>query len=375
MRALLLPILLPLLLSGCLDESSTPAGSTTDITSSDQITLGKALFEDPRLSSNGNQSCASCHDRNLAFTDPDNTLPVSEGSVSGLFGTRNTPTITYGRFIPALHQESAEGEMLWMGGLFLDGRENSLEDQAKRPFFNPVEMNNTGSDGTPDVAGLINRLRASPNAVAFRSVFGADALDPGKEETALDQMAQALAAFERTPAFSPFNSRFDQYLRGETTLTAQEQEGMAMFVRADKGNCAACHVMTRGPAGEPPVFTDFSYDNLGVPRNTDARFFAADFADSGLADNARVNDPALQGKFRVPTLRNIDKTAPYMHNGVFNDLRTVVEFYSTRDTDPQRWGDTEFPGTVNHSELGDLKLSDREIDAIVAFMKTLTDQP
>lgn len=369
----LLPLLIPALLAGCVDDqSAAPAAQTASI---DLVSLGKDLFEDTRLSSNGNQACSSCHSPSLAFTDPDNTLPVSEGSVPGLFGHRNTPTIAYGAFIPPLHQEFAEGDMLWIGGLFLDGRENTLEDQAHRPFFNPVEMNNTDSSGNPDVVGLINRLRASPNAIAFLSVFGADALDPGKENTALDQMTQALAAFQRTPAFSPFNSRFDQHLQGKATLTMQEQEGMALFVRTDKGNCAACHVMSRGSAGEPPVFTDFSYDNLGVPVNADTRFFAPGFADPGLAANARVNDPALNGKFRVPTLRNIEKTAPYMHNGVFTDLRTVVEFYNTRDTDPQRWGDTEYPDTVNHSELGDLKLSDREIDAIVAFMKTLTDQP
>lgn len=362
-------LLMPALLTGCMDEPAATPAKAPPTTSISLVSLGQTLFEDTNLSSNGNQSCASCHDRTLAFTDPDNTIPVSEGSVPGLFGTRNTPTITYARLIPALHQEFAEGDMLWMGGLFLDGREDTLEDQAKRPFFNPVEMNNA------DVPDLINRLRSSPSAVPFLDVFGADALDPGKENTALNQIARALAAFQRTPAFSPFNSRFDQYLRGETTLTAQEQEGMAMFVRADKGNCAACHVMSRSANGEPPAFTDFSYDNLGVPRNTDARFYTSNFADPGLAANARVNDPVLNGKFRVPTLRNIEKTAPYMHNGVFTDLRTIVEFYSTRDSNPQRWGETEFPDTINRSELGNLKLSDREIDAIVAFMKTLTDQP
>lgn len=362
-------ILLPALLAGCLDETSNSPSTTTAPASISLIHLGQTLFEDVSLSANGNQSCASCHGSSLAFTDPDNAIPVSEGSNAGLFGTRNTPTIAYARFVPPLHQEFAEGEMLWMGGLFLDGREDSLEDQAKRPFFNPVEMNNG------DVASLITRLRSSPSATEFLSVFGADALDPGKEDQALEQIAHAIAAFERTPAFSPFTSRFDQYVRGEASLTPQELEGMALFVRADKGNCAACHVMSRGANGEPPVFTDFSYDNLGVPRNTDARFYTATFADPGLAANVRVNNPLLNGKFRVPTLRNIEKTAPYMHNGVFTDLRTVVEFYSTRDSDPQRWGETEFPDTINRSELGNLRLSDKEIDAIVAFMKTLTDQP
>lgn len=183
------------------------------------------------------------------------------------------------------------------------------------------------------------------------------------------------AAFERTPLFHPFNSRFDRYQRGEASLNALELEGLGLFARTDKGNCAARHVMTVGANGEPPQFTDFTYDNMGTPSNP-----AIGLPDTeGLAATAKTGgNPALRGKFRVPSLRNVTLTAPYMHNGRFNDLRTVLEFYNTRDSDPERWaamGATEVPATVNREELGRLNLSPHELDAIEAFLHTLTDEP
>lgn len=365
------------LLSACLQEQAPAPASTSAPASDALVALGEALFQDGSLSANadhsgpGGQSCASCHSPASFDSEPDQSRPVSQGAVAGRFGSRNAPSLRYAAYVPALQATDDEGETLWLGGLFLDGRVDSLEQQAQQPFLQANEMNNAS------VAEVIDRLRASPNAVAFLEVFGSDALDPGKEAQAFDQLAAAIAAFERTPAFSPFRSRFDDYLAGRGRLTPEELEGMSLFVRPDKGNCAACHVMTRGPRGEAPLFTDFTYDNLGVPRNPDSAFFAADFVDEGLAATlaARgIDGSALRGKFRVPSLRNVEKTAPYMHNGVFSDLREVVEFYNTRDSQPQRWGATEVPATVNRDELGNLRLNDREVDAIVAFMKTLTDQ-
>jgi cytochrome c peroxidase len=372
----LLMVCVSLGLSACMQDQPSPAEPPAD--AAPMAALGQALFEDSTLSANadhsgpGNQSCASCHDKSAAFTDPDQTIPVSAGAVVGRFGTRNSPTVSYAAFAPTLSSQLDDGELLWSGGLFLDGRVNTLEEQAGKPFLNEMEMNNAS------VAEVIGRLRASPNAVTFLQVFGADALDPGKEDRAFAQLTQAIAAFERTPAVSPFNARFDAYLAGSGTLNPLEIEGMSLFIRADKGGCAACHVMTRGAKGEPPLFTDFTYDNLGVPRNTNTLFYPVGFVDEGITPTltARNEDGSrLRGKFRVPTLRNIEKTAPYMHNGVFTDLREVVVFYNTRDRDPQRWGDTEVPETVNHDELGNLGLNDHEIDAIVAFMKTLSDRP
>ncbi len=356
--------LLAMALAGCLPEqnSRSAAATTTDPTPAKMIALGEALFNDTQLSSQQNQSCGTCHDKNVAFSDPDKTIPVSKGSEPGLFGTRNTPSIAYNALTPTLAFNSEEG--LWIGGLFLDGRVNTLEEQAQKPFLNPKEMNNANADE------VISRLRTSPTANLFLEVFGGASLDMGQESQAFDNVAKAIAAFERTPEFSPFSSKFDLYLQGKAQFTAQETEGMSLFIRADKGNCAACHVMA-GTSSQPTLFTDFTYDNIGVPRNPDRRFFAADFVDDALMTT--VSDPALRGKFKVASLRNVAKTAPYMHNGVFPSLRQVVEFYNTRDTDPQRWGEAEVPATVNHDELGNLKLSDHEIDAIVAFLNTLSD--
>lgn len=365
------------LLSACL-PTDQPTPAATAETPPALVQLGELLFSDATLSSNadhsgpGGQSCASCHVPAQAFTDPDTSRPVSAGSVAGRFGHRNAPTVAYAAFVPPLSATLEDGDVLWTGGLFLDGRVDSLEAQATQPFLNASEMNNASP------AEVVARLRASPSATPFLQVFGADALDPGHEEQAFARIASAIAAYERTPAVSPFSSRFDDYLAGRGKLTAEELEGMAVFVRADKGNCAACHSMARGPAGQPPLFTDFSYDNLGVPRNADPTYFPPDFVDEGLGATLAARGVAsadrFRGKFRVPTLRNIARTAPYMHNGVFTSLRQVIEFYSTRDSDPGRWGATEIPSTVNRTELGNLRLSDREINALVAFLQTLNDR-
>lgn len=371
-HALALGVLASFSLAGCMQDQDTPSTSQAPAATA-MVALGEALFNDSSLSSNGTQACASCHDRKRAFTDPRNdpalpgAIPVSPGAEAGHFGVRNAPTLTYAALTPALSGTLEDGELQWIGGLFLDGRVDSLEEQAEKPFTNPDEMANA------DEAAVIAKLRTGSNATAFKQVFGAGALDAGKEAEAFKQITQAIAAFERTPQFAPFSSKFDHYLNGKASLSKLEAEGMALFVRADKGNCAACHPMNRGPKGEPPVFTDFTYDNLGVPQLQDARFQVAG-GDRGLPGNGKVgSNPALEGKFRVSTLRNVALTAPYFHNGAFNTLKEVVEFYNTRDTDPARWGPAEVPDSVNHDELGDLKLNDHEVDAIVAFLNTLTD--
>lgn len=171
---------------------------------------------------------------------------------------------------------------------------------------------------------------------------------------------------------------------------------MTLFTDPKKGNCAACHPIAPLANGTPPLFTDFTYDNLGVPRNPDNPFYAQgvgfnpdgwNFVDLGLGGALGI--AAQNGRFKVPTLRNIAVTAPYMHNGYFTDLRSVVEFYNNRDLRPRCvdatwtddadaqnqhcWPAPEVAETVNHEELGHLGLSDQEIDDIVAFLQTLTD--
>jgi cytochrome c peroxidase len=191
-------------------------------------------------------------------------------------------------------------------------------------------------------------------------------------------MADAIAAYERTPEVSPFDSKYDYWLRGEADLSEQERRGLRIFEAEDKGTCAACHPSRPGKDGSPPLFTDFTYDNLGVPPNPEnpfyllpARLNPAGFAFVDLGLGAVVKDPAHNGKFRVPTLRNVAVTPPYMHNGVFKTLFQVVAFYNTRDV--ARWPSPEVAQNVNKEELGNLRLTNQELEDIVAFLQTLTD--
>ena len=368
------PSLLNMSLAGCIIAlSSSPAFAVDSQLSIEQTkklsiqqALGQKIFFDTNLSNPPGQSCASCHDPKTAFSEPDLDLPVSKGAEEGKTGTINTPTAMYTAFMPAFHFEPEEG--LFVGGQFLDGREGTLEDQAKQPFINPDEMAN------PDKASVVEKIRQADYAADFKLVYGQTALDD--IETAYDNVAAALASFERSPIFNPFTSKYDYYLAGMVDLSEQEARGLQLFEAEDKGNCAACHPSTPTD-GKPPLFTDFTYDNLGAPSNkTILAAKGDDFIDIGLGktvvDNPNAEAGADNGKFKVSTLRNISKTAPYMHNGVFADLREVVEFYNTRDID-DKWDKPEIAEGVNTEELGNLKLSDQEIDDIVAFMGTLSD--
>jgi cytochrome c peroxidase len=167
-------------------------------------------------------------------------------------------------------------------------------------------------------------------------------------------------------------------LRGETELSEQELRGLEFFEAEDKGNCSACHPSKPAEDGSPPLLTDFTYDNLGTPRNPENPFYSLPlelnpdgfaFVDLGLGKT--VNDPAQNGKFRVPTLRNVAVTAPYMHNGVFKTLFNVVAFYNSRDV--AEWPAPEVSANVNVEELGKLGLTNQELEDLVAFLRTLTD--
>jgi cytochrome c peroxidase len=330
--------------------------------------LGMLLFFEESLSTPPGQSCSTCHDPERAFADPDPELPVSKGAREGLYGNRNDQPASYASYIPPLHFDPDEG--IWVGGLFWDGRANSLEEQAMGPPLNPLEMAN------PDTAAVWVKLRELGYANLFTEIYGPDALaDPG---TAYRNMADAIAAYERTEELNPFDSKYDHWLRGEAELTGQELRGLEIFENEKKGNCAACHPSRPTEDGTPPLFTDYTYDNLGTPRNSENPFYllppelnpdGMDFVDLGLG--VTVDDPAENGKFRVPTLRNIELTSPYMHNGVFKTLFQVVAFYNTRDT--AGWPPPEVKENVNMEELGDLGLSNEEMEDLVAFMRTLTD--
>lgn len=350
---------------------------------SDKILLGKSLFMDGNLSEPAGQACVSCHSFGAGLADPDSNEATSRGVDPTRFGNRNTPMAAYASFIPEFHFEEGENgeDGLYVGGQFLDGRESTLEDQAKKPFFNELEMNN------PDEETLIKKVRESAYADLFKKIYGKGSLDDPKK--ALDHIADAIATFERTDVFSPFTSKFDYVQDGKAKFTEQEQRGFDLFKDEEKAKCSACHPV-EGPDGKGKAqFTDFTYDNLGAPRNLISPFNTINsqlnpdgirFTDDGLGsgDNKAVDKDKLdaqKGKFRVPSLRNVAITAPYNHNGVFKTLKEVTDFYNTRDVVGGA-GYTKTPEVaenVNTEELGDLKLTAQEVLDIVAFMETLTD--
>jgi cytochrome c peroxidase len=392
--------------------------------------LGELLYFDTNLSTPPGQSCASCHDPANGFVDPDSELPVSQGVLPrNRFGSRNSPAAGYAMYAPMFHFDAGEG--LWIGGQFWDGRATGevlgdpLADQALGPFLGALEMNN------PSKHSVINKIRRSDYADLFEAVWGSNVLRD--TETAYDAVQLSIAAFERSGEFAKFNSRYDEYLEaclffgGEMNDCAQglgveaetarlgvldEEEWMGLRLFVDENDndgvleagegagCAACHVAewTFGTghvpawapgAWVPPVFTDFSFDNLGVPANPANPFYdlpprfnrdGSEWIDLGLGGflqsagyDTTVYMPEM-GKVKVMSLRNIGLTAPYMHNGVFDDLLTVTHFYNTRDLASEMWPAAEVVMNVNDGELGDLGLDSSQEAAIVAFMMTLSDR-
>ena len=339
-----------------------------------KIELGEAIFNDINLSEPGGQSCADCHNSQAGFADPDvtNIDPVSEGVVSGQFGNRNAPTAAYASFIPSFSLDTSEN--IYIGGLFVDGRSVDLVEQAKGPFLNELEMANIDEDM------VIEKIRNASYAEIFRQVYGESSLND--VSSAYNNVADAIVAFESTELFAPFNSKFDAFLAGTTQLTEQETQGLDIF--QNKGLCTECHIIQEG---NQPLFTNHTYSNVGTPANPNNPFYLnnPDFIDFGLSENPNLTtDTSIeQGKFRVPTLRNIELTAPYMHNGVFQTLEDVVSFYNTRDSnrcygasaDPfvNCWPDPEVDINVDISSMGDLLLTEQEEADLVAFLKTLTD--
>jgi cytochrome c peroxidase len=353
------------------------AGASANGILTAQEELGKALFFDETLSLNQNQSCATCHAPDVGWTGPDSNInthgTVYEGSILGAFGDRKPPTSAYGGDSPVLYYDKAG---VWVGGMFWDGRATGwrlgdpLAEQAQGPFLNPKEQ------ALPSAAAVISIVRASSYAALFAQQC------PGSDTTELyDCIGRAVAAYERSAEVSPFTSKYDYWLKGQAKLTAEEQLGRALFI--GKAKCSACHVIK----GNKPLFTDFTYDNIGMPKNPEnpATIANPDWADPGLggflaslpayAAHAEAN----LGKHKVPTLRNVDKrpnpelVKAYGHNGYFKSLEAVVHFYNTRDVPGAGWPAPEVAANLNTAEMGNLRLSPREEAAIVAFMKTLTD--
>jgi cytochrome c peroxidase len=325
---------------------------------------GEALFNDKSLSASGQQSCATCHVKSRAFTaDPavDKGLPVPLGGPDmDEPGFRNAPSLMYAAFTPGFSIDDGAAS----GGFFRDGRASSLAAQAVQPFVIPFEMANK------DSASVLARLQASPATLQkFVAAFGSDVLNDA--DATLTDIGTAIAAYETEDVdeFEPFTSKFDAYVDGKVQLSAREMNGLALYNNPGKGNCTSCHPAVHQEFSSRALFTDFSYDNIGIPRNwnipanaaspvnpftgaplaymptvvnvpPDAEYtyydlglcgpFVSDPQDAGARPDL-VRQVPLCGAFKVPTLRNIALTAPYFHNGVFPDLHKAVEWYITRD--------------------------------------------
>lgn len=349
--------------------------------------LGKYLYFDKNLSEPDGQACATCHDPAAGYADPDRSLPTSKGVIAGRFGGRNSPTAAYASLIPPFSSMSGMNCMngsVYRGGQFWDGRASTLVDQAKGPFLNPLEMNNPSKDT------VIRDVKGSTYASLFKQVYGSRSLN--NVNTAYNYVADAIAAYEGSAEVNTYSSKYDAYVAGRSALTAQESAGLSLF--NGKGRCYRCHGscgmgggmgrMSGAMGGMmPKAFSDFSYHNVGAPRNAGNPFYTvplvynplgAEWIDEGLGGVLRTRGVSgwqtQIGKHRVQTLRNVALTAPYMHNGVFGTLEEVVAFYNRRDSGT--FGLPEVPVNVT-AELGNLGLTTSEESAIVAFLRTLSD--
>jgi cytochrome c peroxidase len=394
--------------------------------------LGKELFFD-KISEPSRMSCSSCHSEAIGWTGRIAGInahgSVFRGARPQRFGSRKPPTVAYATFSPMFHFDSVRGQ--FVGGNFWDGRATGeilgqpSADQALGPFLNQVEQNMS------DMEAVIDQVARSRYAGLFRQVWGPGSLDynpdiPATVESVYGRIGLSIAAFEASTEVNQFSSQFDAYwtsslaagndpediglghgdkqvLDPQNILNEQEFEGLIEFGKF----CSLCHVSHRpGAGGVPPLLTSFGYSNIGVPKNPDNPFYDMDqvyfddgtpinplgdaYIDFGLGDFLRTRAPweAMawdnDGKFKIPTLRNVDKRMgngtpkAYMHNGVFKSLKEVVHFYNTRDIPEEGWDPPEVDRNVSRVVLagvpmGNFELSEEQEDAIVAFVKTLSD--
>ncbi|MGC1889829.1 MAG: cytochrome c peroxidase [Stellaceae bacterium] len=360
--------------------------------------LGRRMFVDPSLSASGKMSCASCHSPLDAFGPP-NSLSVQLGGKDlQQSGIRAVPSLKYLQVTPQFAEHFFDSDDAAddsvdngpTGGLNWDGRVDRGRDQARIPLLSSFEMANR------DPAEFLARLRRSSYADEFHPIFGDTVL--AEPEKAFEAALEAFEVYQQNHAeFYPYSSKYDAYLTGKAELTAQERRGLSLFEDPAKGNCARCHLSAPGKDGTPPQFTDYGLVAIGVPRNTtipannDPNFF-----DLGLCGPLRsdLRDRAEYcGRFKTPSLRNVATRRVFFHNGIFQTLQQVMEFYVQRDTEPERWYPRDAEEAVRkfddlpaayHANVdvdppfgghpGDRPaLSDEEIDDVIAFMRTLTD--
>lgn len=386
--------------------------------------LGKALFFDQNLSLNRNQSCATCHDPSVGFTGPDSSInlhgSVYPGSDPALFGNRRPPSAAYAGDSGPLHYDEAAGG--WFGGMFWDGRadgsvlDDPLAEQAMGPYLNPLEQ------ALDSAETLCARVDASSYAALFEQVWGTGSLDCANAAGVYELIGRSVAAYERSVEVSPFTSKFDKFWdrakgkrldvtrigTGNYTryrnlgLTDTELYGLALFNDPTAANCASCHSLQSGSKGYP-LFTDFGYDNIGLPRNPENPFYqnlaynpeGAAWTDLGLGGFLGSADQ--NGKVKVPTLRNVDKrpyatfVKSYGHNGSLKSLNEVVRFYIARAHMDGMGGGMMGGGMMGGGGMGGMCMTDlaepevgenlaaltmfpcHNQSYLVAFLKTLSD--
>jgi len=375
------------LLTFCCALVASQSGIAEAASALTPATLGRDIFFDPSLSASGQMSCATCHDPAHAHAAPNDLAVQLGGPALDVAGTRSVPSLRYlNSFAFSFDKEGTPN-----GGFNRDGRSPTFMEQAVRPFLSANEMANV------DAATFVAKLAAAPYAADFKALFGANAFDD--VDGAFFRARFAIEAYEESEtALHPFDSKYDYFLAGKVLLSPQEFRGLALFNRPDKGNCLGCHPSARGPDGAPPLFTDYTYDNLGVPRNSDIPANADPaYFDLGLCGPVRT-DLALQrdlcGAFKVPTLRNVATRQTFFHNGKFKTLIDTLRFYVRRDTNPEQFYPIDANGVVH--KFDDLpaelhrnvntqevpydrrpgqapRLNEAEIEDVAAFLGTLTD--
>ncbi len=354
--------------------------------------LGRAVFFDTRLSDPPGTGCASCHDPEKAFSGNNGSANgVPRGSRPGHFGRRNTPSVMYMKFVPPFHfalEDDDDPAESPFGGLSWSGRADTVAEFARLPLFDSDEMNNKSE------ADLAAKLRTAPYAADFAREFPG-ALD--SPQSAVKALGDAVQAFLTSETMSPFTSKFDDFLRGKAKLSELEMRGLKAFENRQKGACSHCHLMyEHANRPDSSLFTTYAYDAVGVPRNRDIAANADPKRfDLGLCERTQKkvpsSDPKWCGSFRIPSLRNVAVRERFMHNGQFSKLRDVVAFYATRSTNPALWYPhgakfddvpDAYRKNVNvlslpyNRQVGDPPaIDDADIDAIVAFLQTLTDEP
>ena len=325
--------------------------------------VGRAIFFDRSLSASGRQSCASCHSPDHAYGPPDDADVALGGAKLDIPGVRAVPSLMYLEREPAFSigpdagevedttlaqsvtqaqgasratktadSNAAGANLVPQGGLFWDGRADTLQKQALVPLLNPVEMANHSE------AEVVAKLRAAPYTAQLVQVFGPTVLrQPGL------LLAEAMFAIGRYQfedvSFHPYSSKFDAWLEGHAKLAPAELRGWRLFNDPARANCAGCHV-DQVVDTRPPLFTDHQFEALGVPRNP-AILANRDphYVDLGVCGPIRTDlrdQTQYCGMFLTPTLRNSARRAVFFHNGVFHTLREVMDFYNFRDVAPDR---------------------------------------